>query len=148
MRSPCRPKNDVKVMPDIRMEPKVGLLHFYPGLNAEAVNRFADGLRGLVIAGTGLGHVSKDLVKGLKVLNAQGMAVVMTTQCLEGRVNLNVYDTGRDLLSAGVISGEDMLPETALVKLMWVLGRTDEPDEVRKLMQTDLRGEISERREL
>jgi glutamyl-tRNA(Gln) amidotransferase subunit D len=72
----------------------------------------------------------------------------MTTQCLEGRVNLNVYDTGRDLLSVGVIPGEDMLPETALVKLMWVLGRTNESGKIRELMLTDLRGEISERRDL
>jgi glutamyl-tRNA(Gln) amidotransferase subunit D len=76
------------------------------------------------------------------------MPIVMTTQCLEGRVNLNVYDTGRDLLSAGVIPGEDMLPETALVKLMWVLGRADGPEQVRKMMTSNLRGEISERREL
>jgi len=148
MMSSCHGKSDVKVIADTRMEPKVGLLHFYPGLSSEAVSRFAKGLRGLVIAGTGLGHVSKDLVKGLKELVSQGTTVVMTTQCLEGRVNLNVYDTGRDLLSAGVIPGEDMLPETALVKLMWVLGRTSDPDEIRKLMLTDLRGELSERRGL
>lgn len=148
MISPCRPKSDVKVRADTRMETNVGLLHFYPGMRPEAVIRFAEGMRGLVVAGTGLGHVSKDLVKALKGLASKGLPVVMTTQCLEGRVNLNVYDTGRDLLSAGVIPGEDMLPETALVKLMYVLGRTDDPGEVRKLMITDLRGEISERREL
>lgn len=148
MISPCRPKGDVKVKADVRMEPKVGLLHYYPGMNTATVSRFSEGLRGLVIAGTGLGHVSKDLVKGLRDIAAQGLPVVMTTQCLEGRVNLNVYDTGRDLLSAGVIPGEDMLPETALVKLMWVLGRTDDPDMIRKMMIADLRGEISERREL
>jgi glutamyl-tRNA(Gln) amidotransferase subunit D len=148
MISPCRPKSDVRVSADTRMEPKVGLLHYYPGMSSDTVNRFAEGLRGLVIAGTGLGHVSKDLVRGLKGLASEGMPIVMTTQCLEGRVNLNVYDTGRDLLSAGVIPGEDMLPETALVKLMWVLGRADGPEQVRKMMTSNLRGEISERREL
>lgn len=146
--SPCRAKGNVKVKADTRMEPNVGLLHFYPGMRVETVGRFAEGLRGLVIAGTGLGHVSKDLVKGLKAMTSKGMPIVMTTQCLEGRVNLNVYDTGRDLLSAGIIPGEDMLPETALVKLMHVLGQTDEPDKVRNMMTTDLRGEISQRREL
>lgn len=148
MISPCRPKSGIKVKADTRMEPNVGLLHFYPGMSPEAVRRFAEGLRGLVIAGTGLGHVSKDLVRGLKELTSQGMPVVMTTQCLEGRVNLNVYNTGRDILSAGVVPGEDMLPETALVKLMWVLGRTDDKDKVREMMLADVRGEISERREL
>jgi glutamyl-tRNA(Gln) amidotransferase subunit D len=72
----------------------------------------------------------------------------MTSQCLYGRVNLNVYNTGRDLITAGVIPGEDMLPETAYVKLMWVLGQTSDGEEVRRLMTTDLRGEIRERREI
>jgi glutamyl-tRNA(Gln) amidotransferase subunit D len=72
----------------------------------------------------------------------------MTSQCLYGRVNLNVYNTGRDLITAGVISGEDMLPETAYVKLMWVLGQTSNDGEIRRLMITDLRGEITERREI
>jgi glutamyl-tRNA(Gln) amidotransferase subunit D len=63
-------------------------------------------------------------------------------------VNLNVYNTGRDLITAGVISGEDMLPETAYVKLMWVLGQTSNDGEIRRLMITDLRGEITERREI
>jgi glutamyl-tRNA(Gln) amidotransferase subunit D len=72
--------------------------------------------------------------------------VVMTSQCLHGSVNLNVYATGRDLLSAGVVPGGDMLPETAHVKLMWVLGQTSDADEVRKMMMTDLRGELTDRR--
>jgi glutamyl-tRNA(Gln) amidotransferase subunit D len=67
----------------------------------------------------------------------------MTTQCLNGRVGLRVYDKGRDLLAAGVIPGEDMLPEVALVKLMWVLGRAKAPEEIRELMTTSLAGEIN-----
>jgi glutamyl-tRNA(Gln) amidotransferase subunit D len=63
-------------------------------------------------------------------------------------VNLNVYDTGRDLLSAGVIPGGDMLPETAYVKLMWVLAQAKSDSEVREMMKKDMRGELSERREL
>lgn len=148
MISHCRAKSGIKVKADIRMEPNVGLLHFYPGLTPQSVGRFAEGLRGLVIAGTGLGHVSKDMVKVLKGLTSKGLPIVMTTQCLEGRVNLNVYDTGRDLLAAGLVPGEDMLPETALVKLMHVLGQADGPGKVRELMTANLRGEISERRML
>jgi len=70
---------------------------------------------------------------------------VMTTQTLQGRVNMRVYDTGRDLLKAGVINGEDMLPETAYAKLMWVLGHTREPAEVQKAMATNIAGEINPR---
>jgi len=148
MMSPCRKKTTGKVQADTRMESNVGLLHFYPGMNPDMVRKMSQDLKGLVMAGTGLGHVSKEMVTVLKEMVSQGKSVVMTSQCLNGRVNLNVYDTGRDLLSAGVIPGEDMLPETALVKLMWVLGRTDRSDEVERLMLQDLRGEISERREL
>jgi glutamyl-tRNA(Gln) amidotransferase subunit D len=54
-----------------------------------------------------------------------------------------VYDTGRDILKAGAIEGEDLLPEVALVKLMWALGQTRDPDEVRKIMTTDISGEIT-----
>jgi glutamyl-tRNA(Gln) amidotransferase subunit D len=74
-----------------------------------------------------------------------GTMVVMTSQCLHGRVCDRVYDTGRDLLKAGVIEGEDMLPETALVKLMWVLGNAGDWEEARALMQRNLKGEYSPR---
>lgn len=72
----------------------------------------------------------------------------MTSQCLYGRTNLNVYNTGRDLISAGVIPGEDMLPETAYVKLMWVLAQTSDADKISEMMRTNLRGEISDRRDI
>src|SRR5438552_3012922 len=70
-------------------------------------------------------------------------AVVVTTQTLQGRVGLRVYDTGRDLLKAGVLEGQDMTPETAYVKLMWVLGHTREPPEVARAMATNVAGEIN-----
>jgi len=58
---------------------------------------------------------------------------------------MNVYDTGRDLLTLGVIPLEDMFPETALVKLMWVLGQTSDPEEAKKLLKTKIAGEFSPR---
>jgi glutamyl-tRNA(Gln) amidotransferase subunit D len=103
---------------------------------------------GIVFAGSGLGHVSKDMVVAIEKAIKAGTKVAMTSQCLYGRVNLNVYNTGRDLITAGVIPAEDMLPETAYVKLMWVLGQTSDEEEVRRLMMTDLRGEITERRKI
>ncbi|MDD1666152.1 MAG: Glu-tRNA(Gln) amidotransferase subunit GatD [Methanomicrobiales archaeon] len=127
-----------------RMEERCGLLAFSPG-TAPSVLEVYRGYRGLVIAGTGLGHASTPWVKGLAGLVRDGTTVVMTSQCLHGRVCDRVYDTGRDLLAAGVIEGEDMLPEVALVKLMWVLGQTEDDPGIRALMGENLRGEIRRR---
>jgi len=127
-----------------RMEERVGFLQYSPGLPPSVLDAFG-GYRGLVISGTGLGHVSSDWIPGLKELADEGASIVMTSQCLNGRVCDRVYDTGRDLLGAGVIEGEDLLPESALVKLMWVLGQTDDPDRVKEMMQANLRGEIRRR---
>jgi glutamyl-tRNA(Gln) amidotransferase subunit D len=126
------------------LEERCGLLYFYPGMPAKVLDTFR-GYAGLILSGTGLGHVRTEWIPALREMIEDGTTVVMTSQCLHGRVCDRVYDTGRDLLSAGVIEGEDMLPEAALVKLMWVLANETEPGERRALIQTDLRGEIRRR---
>jgi len=127
-----------------RLEEKVVLLKFFPGLSAEILDFFySKGYRGFVIEGTGLGHVSTDWIETLKRI-CEDSVVVMTSQCLYGRVCDRVYDTGRDLLRVGVIEGEDMLPETALVKLMFLLGNYD-IEMVKKLVKVNLVGEIEPR---
>ncbi len=123
------------------LEERVGLLTFYPGMSPDMISAYS-GYAGLVLSGTGLGHVSGSCVGELKSLIDDGTEIVMTSQCLNGRVCDRVYDTGRDLLHIGVIEGEDMLPEVALVKLMWVLGQGKDPEIVKSLMQTDLFGEM------
>lgn len=132
--------------PELRdaLEEHCALLHFYPGMPSCVLDAF-DGYAGLVISGTGLGHVATEWIPRIREMVADGTTIVMTSQCLHGRVCDRVYNTGRDLLSAGVIEGEDMLPEAALVKLMWVLGNEPDPERVRVLMQTDLAGEIRRR---
>jgi glutamyl-tRNA(Gln) amidotransferase subunit D len=125
------------------MEDDVVLVYFYPGLPAKLFRTMVKDAKGVVIAGTGLGHVSSSLFPEVEALIQAGTPVVMTTQCLYGRVNMNVYSAGRDLLLAGVIPGEDMLPETAFIKLMWVLGQTSDAAKVNELMMTNLRGEIN-----
>jgi len=123
------------------LEEHCGLLTFAPGMPARILDAY-EGYAGLVLSGTGLGHVGTAWIPVLKEMIDAGTTVVMTSQCLHGRVCDRVYDTGRDLLSIGVIEGEDMLPEVALVKLMWVLAHEKDPDAIRKMMQTDLKGEI------
>ncbi len=126
------------------LEEHCGLLQFYPGMFPDLLKAY-QGYKGLVLAGTGLGHVSTTLIPRLRKLIETGTMIVMTSQCMHGRVCDRVYDTGRDLISAGVIEGSDILPETALVKLMWVLANERDPEKACALMQTDLKGECSVR---
>ncbi|MEO2241935.1 MAG: Glu-tRNA(Gln) amidotransferase subunit GatD [Euryarchaeota archaeon] len=124
-------------------EERVALVKFAPGMDPEVLDFYVDrGYRGIVLEGTGLGHVSERWLDSIERAVDEGVAVVMTSQCLYGRVNMNVYRTGRLLRAAGVIPGEDMLPEVAYVKLMYVLNETDDPGEVERLMRTNLVGEI------
>jgi glutamyl-tRNA(Gln) amidotransferase subunit D len=136
--------------PRLRMEmdDDVTLLYFYPGMSATKFENLMLSHKGVVIAGTGLGHVSREMISVIRKATSSGVKVFMTSQCLFGSVNLNVYDTGRDILSAGALPLGDMLPETAYVKLMWALGQSKDDGEVDRLMLTDLRGEMGDRREI
>ncbi|MDW5550781.1 Glu-tRNA(Gln) amidotransferase subunit GatD [Methanosarcina sp.] len=126
------------------MEPKCALVKFTPGSGPEILDHYIDrGYRGLVLEGTGLGHVSTKWIPKIRKATDAKMPVIITSQCLNGRICDRVYDTGRDMLKAGAIEGEDTLPETALVKLMWVLGQTDEFDEAIEMLSEDLSGEIT-----
>ncbi|AFK50477.1 glutamyl-tRNA(Gln) amidotransferase subunit D [Thermogladius calderae 1633] len=135
---------------EARFDDKVALVKAYPGVQNEIIDMLVDkGFHGIVIEGSGLGHISNRLLDSIKRAVESGVPVVMTSQCLFGRVNLNVYSTGRRLLEAGVIPAEDMLPEVAYVKLSWVLAsKTRDIAEVRKWMLTNLEGEINYRHTL
>ena len=125
-------------------EPKCALVKFTPGASSDILSYFIDaGYRGIVIEGTGLGHVSADWVPAIEKARQAKIPIIMTSQCINGRVCDRVYDTGRDILKAGAIEGEDMLPEVALVKLMWALGQAWEYDKVCDIMIDDIAGEIS-----
>ena len=126
------------------LEPHCALLQFYPGMSPDILQAY-ECYKGLVLSGTGLGHVSTLLIPAIRELVAAGTLVMMTSQCMHGRVCDRVYDTGRDLLNAGVIEGGDMLPEVALVKLMWVLGNEKDLEKAAAMMATDLKGELNRR---
>jgi len=124
------------------LETDVSLVKFTPGTDVAMLEAAAGGNEGIVIEGTGLGHVHSDWIPHVDEAIDDGTAVVMTSQCLEGRICDRVYDNGRDLLAAGVIEGEDMLPGTAKVKLMWAL---ENAEDVEAAMGTSLAGEIQNR---
>jgi len=134
-----RGATELDIRPDL--ESDVELVKFTPGMD-EAFLDACEGKAGVVVEGTGLGHVHTEFIPTLDALVDDGTTVVMTSQCLEGRVCDRVYDTGRDLLDAGVVEGEDVLPATAKVKLMWVLANRGDPASA---MGEDLAGEINER---
>ena len=128
------------------MEEKVAFIKSYPGIEADVVDYHIDkGFKGMVLEGTGLGHCPENLLPALERAKDEDIPIIMTSQCFYGLVNMNVYSTGRKIISAGVISASDMLPETAYVKLVWALGQTDNIEEVKKIIQTNISGEIGEK---
>ncbi|MDQ1267214.1 MAG: glutamyl-tRNA(Gln) amidotransferase subunit [Bacteroidota bacterium] len=136
--------NNYKLTPVF--EERVGMVYYYPNMKPDMIDSMVDnGYRGIVIAGTGLGHVNKPLYPALKRAQEKNVAVYMTVQTLWGYVQMYVYDTGRDMMNLGVIPSANMLPEVAYVKLGWALGQTDNLDEVKNIMLTSVANEITER---
>ena len=130
----------------LRFSEKAALIKFYPSMNPKIIDwHVENGYLGIILEGTGLGHVGKYCFEAIKNAIEKGVIVAMTSQCIWGRVNMNVYDTGRDLQSIGVIPLDDMLPETALVKLMWIFGQTQNSEEAKTLLKTNIAGEFSQR---
>lgn len=139
-----RSDKNVKIVPVF--EERVSLLYYYPNMNPDIIDAMVDlGYKGIVIAGTGLGHVNKLLYPAIKRAVAKGVAIYMTVQTLWGYVNMFVYDTGRDLMSMGIIPAENMLPEVGYIKLGWALGQTNDLEKVKDIMLTPIAGEITER---
>ena len=127
-------------------EEKVALIKAYPDLDPKIIDYYVSkGIKGIVLEGTGLGHVGDYLFSAIRNAVEKNVIVCMTSQCLWGRLNMNVYDQGRDLLSLGVISLDDMLPETAFVKLRWVLSQTRDIEEIKKLLMKNISNEYSAR---
>jgi len=139
-----RTDRNVKLIPTF--DDRVSIVYYYPGMKPDIIENLIDNdYKGIVIAGTGLGHVNKPLYPALKRACDSGMHIYMTVQTLWGYVQMYVYDTGRDIMDLGVIPAANMLPEVAYMKLGWALGQTHDRDEVKNLMLTSIAGEITER---
>ncbi len=144
--------NNDKVAVVDKFEPKTALVYIYPGMNPEILDYYRkEKYKGIVIAATALGHVPTinpkySLMKKIKELIDNGVPVVIASQTIYGRVHPYVYTNLRKLsVQLNCIFAEDMLPETAYIKLGWVLPQAKTIEEVKEMMLTNYAGEISER---
>ena len=141
-------RRDPERAADVRpcFEDRTTLLYYYPNMNADVLHGLIDhGYRGIVLAGTGLGHVNSAAFPALERARDEGVQVYMTLQTLWGFVQMYVYETGREILERGVVPLANMLPEVAYVKLGWALGRwPDEPEKVRAFMTTPIQRDMTE----
>ncbi len=146
-------RSDSKVELDTKFEEKVALVYSYPGSNPKVLEYYLEqGYKGVILAGTGFGHVSTQplhkkfsWIPVIKNAINKGMFIGMTTQTLYGKTDPCVYSAGRLLMDAGVVYLKDLLPETAYVKLGWVLGHTKNLENAREMMLTNYANEFNER---
>jgi len=139
-----RKDRNVKIMP--YFEDRVTMLYYYPGISPDIMDSMIDlGYKGIVIVGTGLGHVNKEMYPAIVRAAKKGVAVYMTLQTIWGYVHMFVYDTGRDLMAKGIVPCGNMLPEVAFIKLGWALGQTSDLEKVRDIMLTPINDEITKR---
>jgi len=139
-------RRDATRKPLIRpvFDDRVAMVYYYPNMKPDMIDSLVDnGYRGIIIAGTGLGHVNKPLYEPLRKATEAGVHVFMTVQTLWGFTQMYVYDTGRLLMERGVVPLANMLPEAAYVKLCWALAVEDTHEGVQKLMQTPIGGDIT-----
>jgi glutamyl-tRNA(Gln) amidotransferase subunit D len=140
-----RPDRDVDI--HARFDERVTIVYYYPNMQPDVIDAMVEkGYRGIVLAGTGLGHVNRKLYPALARARDAGVCVFMTLQTLWGFVQMHVYETGREILELGVVPLANMLPEVAYVKLGWALGmHPGDRDAVVGLMTTVIAGEMTER---
>lgn len=137
----------VPLNPIVKMEENVAILKLYPGIApkvVEAVLNISE-LKGLIIETYGSGNAPTFdwFVKAIEATVKRGVVVVNVSQCQSGSVEMQRYDTGAHLSSVGVLSGFDMTTETALTKLMYLLGQCSNVDEVRRRMTISICGEMT-----
>ena len=141
-----RRRNDREVTILPYFEEKVAMLYYYTNMQPDMIDSLVEkGYKGIIIIGTGLGHVNKPLYPAIERAKKAGVAVYMTLQTLWGYVHMFVYDTGRDMMAKGVIPAENMLPEVAYIKLGWALGQTDDLEKVKEIMLSPINDEITPR---
>jgi glutamyl-tRNA(Gln) amidotransferase subunit D len=140
-----RVRSNAKPILNTKFDEKVALVFFYPGMSPQIIeNLIKEKYHGIVIAGSGFGNISVNLFPAFRKCYKAKIPVVITSQCIYGRVSGTVYERGRrQVKELNMIYGQDMMPEIAYIKLMHVLGQTRDIAKVKELMQTNMVGEIT-----
>ena len=146
-------RNKGKVKTDLKFEEKIALVKIYPGQDPDILDYYKKKkYKGIVLEVSGLGHVPakkarNSWIQKLKEVQNKGIIICAVAQTIHGRLDPLVYSNGREILGTGVIYLNDMLAETALVKLGYVLAKTRDKEEVKKLMLTNIAHELNDRLE-
>ena len=132
-----------KYEPKLDLDSKIALVKYHPGYDPSQIKNLIDsGFNAIIFEGTGLGHVGNTMYDVIKDAKEKGLFLGMTSQCIDGRVSMTVYDSGRDLLELGIVPLENMTPETALVKAMWACGNSSNAGEIKELMLRNIASEF------
>ena len=133
-----------KFEPKITINEKVALVKYHPGYDPLLLKNIIDSnYKAIIFEGTGLGHVGENMYPMVKMANQKGIFMGMTSQCIDGKVRMTVYESGRDLLDLGITPLENMIPEIALVKAMWITGNTENHDKIKEIMLNKIASEFS-----
>ena len=131
-------------LPRIKLDTRVALVKYHPGYDPKLLDQIIEmGYKGIIFEGTGLGHIGNTMYESVKKANEKGIFLGMTSQCIDGRIRMTVYESGRDLLNLGIIPLENMIPEVALVKAMWAMGNFQNGEEIKKIMLENIASELS-----
>jgi len=133
-----------KFNPRLGIDTRVALVKYHPGYEPKQIDALIDlGFKAIIFEGTGLGHVGRTMYSAIKKASDHGLFLGMTSQCIDGRVRMTVYESGRDLLELGIVPLENMIPEVALVKTMWALGNSEDNNGLKKLLLDNISSEFS-----